>query len=128
MRSRLGLNMGQNNYSKQLKLYTGELSVETQRSIQDIKALLNKRKLDIKSRIRKTVDIIVRSTILIDPCPFKDIIDKPEDNKSRNDIVMLLTTFVIHGKVLLYGIGNRFGCYYNIILGNGTNYQFQCIQ
>ena len=86
MRSRLGLNMGQNNYSKQLKLYTGELSVETQRSIQDIKALLNKRKLDIKSRIRKTVDIIVRSTILIDPCPFKDIIDKPEDNKSRNDI------------------------------------------
>lgn len=39
--------MGKINYSNQLKPYTGELSREIQRSIRDIKVLLNKRKLDV---------------------------------------------------------------------------------
>ena len=67
MRSRLGLNMGQNNYSKQLKLYTGELSVETQRSIQDIKALLNKRKLDILEWDKDSIAISVVLNIQLPP-------------------------------------------------------------
>ena len=51
--------MGQNNYSKQLKLYTGELGIEIQRSIQDIKALLNKRRLDILEWDKNSVAISV---------------------------------------------------------------------
>ncbi len=59
--------MGQNNYSKQLKLYTGELSVETQRSIQDIKALLNKRKLDILEWDKDSIAISVVLNIQLPP-------------------------------------------------------------
>lgn len=51
--------MAQKKYSKQLKLYTGELSIEIQRSIQDIKALLNKRKLDVLKWDENSVAISV---------------------------------------------------------------------
>lgn len=59
--------MGQNNYSKQLKLYTGELSVEIQRSIQDIKTLLNKRKLDILEWDKNSIAISVVLNVQLPP-------------------------------------------------------------
>lgn len=59
--------MGQNNYSKQLKSYTGELSVEIQRSIQDIKTLLNKRRLDILEWDKNFVAISVVLSVQLPP-------------------------------------------------------------
>lgn len=59
--------MGQNNYSKQLKLYTGDLSIEIQRSIQDVKTLLNKRRLDILEWDKNFVAISVVLSVQLPP-------------------------------------------------------------
>jgi hypothetical protein len=59
--------MDQNNYSKQLKSYTGDLSIEIQRSIKDIKTLLNKRRLDILEWGENSVAISVVLNIQLPP-------------------------------------------------------------
>lgn len=62
-----GLNMGQKKYSKQLKSYTGELNIEIQRSIQDIKTLLNKQRLDILEWDKNSVAISVALSVQLPP-------------------------------------------------------------
>jgi hypothetical protein len=59
--------MALNRYSKQLKKYTGELNPEIQCAIQDIKVLLNKRKLDILEWDANSVAINIVLNIEIPP-------------------------------------------------------------
>lgn len=59
--------MVQNLYSKKLKVYSGELSTEIHHSIQNIKSLLNKRKLDILEWDENSVAISVVLKIQLPP-------------------------------------------------------------
>lgn len=59
--------MVQNLYSKKLKVYSGELSTEIRHSIQNIKSLLNKRKLDILEWDENSVAISVVLKIQLPP-------------------------------------------------------------
>lgn len=59
--------MAQNLYSKKLKVYFGELSPEIQHSIQNIKSLLNKRKLDILEWDENSVAISVVLNVQLPP-------------------------------------------------------------
>lgn len=59
--------MGRNLYSKKLKIYSGELPLEVQYSIQDIKILLNKRKLDILEWNQNSVAISVILNVQLPP-------------------------------------------------------------
>lgn len=59
--------MAQNLYSKKLKIYSRELSPEIQLSIQNIKSLLNKRKLDILEWDKNSVAISVVLEIQLPP-------------------------------------------------------------
>lgn len=59
--------MAQNLYSKKLKIYSGELSTEIRHSIQNIKLLLNKRKLDILEWDENSVAISVLLNLELPP-------------------------------------------------------------
>lgn len=59
--------MARNLYSKKLKVYSGELPLEIQYSIQDIKILLNKRKLDILEWDKNSVAISVILNVQLPP-------------------------------------------------------------
>jgi hypothetical protein len=59
--------MVQKIYSKQLKVYAGELSPEIQHSIQDIKILLNKRKLDVLEWNENSVAISIVLDVELPP-------------------------------------------------------------
>lgn len=59
--------MAQNLYSKQLKVFSGELPSEIQCSIQYIKTLINKRKLDIFEWDESSVAISVALTVELPP-------------------------------------------------------------
>lgn len=59
--------MAQDLYSKQLKVFSGDLNSEIQRSIQDIKKLLNKRKLDILEWDENAVAISIEIDVQIPP-------------------------------------------------------------
>ncbi|KAA6324317.1 hypothetical protein EZS27_026341 [termite gut metagenome] len=59
--------MAQNIYSKQLNVYTGELSREIQQSIQDIKILLNKRKVDVLEWGKNHIAITILLNVELPP-------------------------------------------------------------
>lgn len=59
--------MAQKVYSNQLKVETGELSLEIQNAIQNIKVLLNKRKLDVYEWDKNSVAISIQLNVELPP-------------------------------------------------------------
>lgn len=59
--------MARNRYSKKLKAYSGELPIKIQYSIQDIKTMLNKRKLDILEWDKNSIAISVVLNVQLPP-------------------------------------------------------------